>query len=450
VDVRITPPFAPVESHIRDDAGTDAPDARFDDARALLRSTPVRLVVLGVVLTVLLVASAAVSATTVSGRQATHDRLLSSIEPLASAAQNLYSALSVADAAAVTGFISGGLEPEAVRSRYIRATNEAAEYLVIAATGLTDADRETAHNLTEIGRLLPVYTGLIETARTNNRTGHPVGAAYLGEASHLMQTELLPAAQELHTRGVAAVEDTQRDAVRPPWLAIGLLLVTVTALCVAHVVVSRRCRRTLNPGLLVAIGATGVLLCWLLVAGLASSSATEHAIERGAAPLADLTEGRILAQQSRTAETLLIARRDTTGAYDDTFGTSMARLGDILDEYGRDSALEAGAEAVEAARSAHDAWINSHARMVAALARGDYAAASVLAVGAGPGESTARFVALDAALTEGIDDTRTELRDNEFRASRTLAGLAPASVVLLTVALIGVWVGLRPRLKEYQ
>ncbi|OWY78950.1 hypothetical protein B9C99_25470, partial [Rhodococcus sp. BUPNP1] len=79
-----------------------------------------------------------------------------------------------------------------------------------------------------------------------------------------------------------------------------------------------------------------------------------------------------------------------------------------------------------------------------------YASASILAVGAGPGESTARFVALDAALTEGIDDTRTELRDNEFRASRTLAGLAPMSVVLLTVALVGVWVGLRPRLKEYQ
>ena len=450
MDVCFPPPFASLGSREFETADPDTPDVRFDELRAVLRSTPVRLLTLGAVLTMLLVVSAAVSASTVAGRQATHDRLLASTEPLASAAQNLYSALSVADAAAVTGFISGGLEPEMLRNRYVQATNEAAEYLVIAATGSTDADRETAHDLTEIGRLLPVYTGLIETARANNRSGHPVGAAYLGEASHLMQTELLPAAQELHTRGVAAVEDTQRDAVRPPWLAIGLLLVTVAGLCAVHVVVSRRSRRTLNLGLIVAIGATGVLLCWLLIAGLASSSATERAIERGAAPLAALTEGRILAQQSRTAETLLLARRDTTGAYDDTFETNMARLGDILDEHGGGSALDAGSDSIIVARSAHEAWINAHARMVDALARGDYAAASVLTVGSGPDESTARFAALDGALTEGIDDTRTELRDNEFRASRTLAGLAPMSLVLLTVSLAGVWIGLRPRLKEYQ
>jgi hypothetical protein len=337
-----------------------------------------------------------------------------------------------------------------VRDRYVRATSEAAEYLIIAATGLTDADRGTADDLTEIGRLLPVYTGLIETARANNRSGHPVGAAYLGEASYLMQTELLPAAQALHTRGIAAVEDTQRDAVRPPWLAIGLLLVTVFALCAAHVFVSRICRRTLNLGIIAAIAATGVLLCWMLVAGLASSGATERAVEEGAEPLAALTEGRILAQQSRTAETLLLARRDATGAYDATFETNMARLGDILDEYVRDSDLEAGSDSVAAARSAHEAWINSHARMVDALTRGDYTAATVLAVGSEPDESTARFAALDEAIGAAIDETRTELRDNEFRASRRLTALAPMSTVLLTAALAGVWFGLWRRLKEYQ
>lgn len=448
--VRVPPPVVPTGGTVEatEDPGTSG--VRREDLRDVLRSTPARLVTFGVILTILLLVSAVASATAVDQRQDTHDRLLESTEPLAYAAQNLYSALSVADAAAVTGFISGGLEPEEVRDRYLRAVSEASEYLVVAATGLTDADATTVHHLTEIGRLLPVYTGTIETARANNRVGNPVGAAYLGEASHLMQTELLPAAQELHSRGVAAVEATQRAAVRPPWLAIGLLIVTVAALGATHIVVSRISHRALNPGLLVAIGATGLALCWLLFAGLASSSATEQAIEHGAEPLATLTQGRIVAQQSRTAETLLLARRDTSGVYDTTFGENMTLLGDILDRYAGSAEPVAGRDTVEVARAAREAWLNSHRRTVDALGRGDYAAATVLAVGPGPGESTTQFAALDTALRDSIVATRTELRDNEFRASRTLLGLAPATLVLLGVALLGVWLGLRPRLKEYR
>lgn len=446
MDVRVTPPVVPVGSAAQRTDGPDTSGERADEVRELLRSTPVLYVTLGLVLTVLLVVSAAVAAQMVGSRQDTHERLLESTEPLADAAQNLYSALSVADAAAVTGFISGGLEPAALRDRYIRAVGETADHLVLAATGIDPEDRRATRHLTEIGRLLPVYTGLIETARSNNRVGNPVGAAYLGEASHLMQTSLLPAAREVHTRGIQAVEDTQRAAVRPPWVAIALLLVTVASLCAVHVVVSRRSRRTLNAGLILAIGATGLLLCWLLIAGLASSSATRKAIEQGAEPLAALTEGRILAQQSRTAETLLLARRDATGAYDNTFDENMTLLGDILADY----SAEVGGESVATARAAHAAWADSHERTVAALERGDYSAASVLAVGPGPDEAAAQFDVIDTALVDSIEDTRNELRDNEFRAARTLTALAPMTLVLLGFSLLAVWLGLWPRLKEYQ
>ncbi len=70
---------------------------------------------------ILLVVSGIVAAQMVTSRKATHDQLLGTTEPLANAAQDLYSALSVADAAAVTGFISGGIEPEVVRDRYEQA-----------------------------------------------------------------------------------------------------------------------------------------------------------------------------------------------------------------------------------------------------------------------------------------------------------------------------------------
>lgn len=450
MDVRVPLPVEAFDGRPQVTGDPDGSDRRAEELRALFRSTPAKLVALGLVLAVLVVVSGALSAQVVSSRKSTHDTLLATTEPLADAAQKLYSALSVADAAAVTGFISGGIEPLDVRDRYIQAVGEASTQLVVAASGLPLEDRLRADHVTEIARMLPIYTGLIETARANNRTGNPVGAAYLTQASHLMQQSLLPVAQELHTQAVSAVESTQRASVRPPWVAIGLLLVTVAALGCVHLLISRRTHRTFNPGLLLALASMGLLLCWLLIAGLASSAATERAISQGAEPLATLTESRILAQQSRTAETLQLARRDATGTYDGVFAESMDRLGVLLDGYADGGRIEVGVDAVDRAVTAWEVWLAAHARMVAALDRGDYTAAAVLATGSGPDEATAQFAALDRALDDAIHETRAELRDNETRASRTLSGLAPTSVVLMFVALLGVVVGLWPRLREYQ
>lgn len=420
-----------------------------EDLSAVLRSTPAKLVTLGVLVSLLLVVSGIVAAQMVTSRKATHDQLLGTTEPLANAAQDLYSALSVADAAAVTGFISGGIEPEVVRDRYEQAIGEASAQLVAAAGGTTE-DADSTRLLSGLAGQLTVYAGLIETARANNRIGNPVGVAYLSEASNLMQTSLLPMAQELHTRGVAAVESTQRAAVRPPWVAIGLLIAALAALCAVHLVISRISRRALNPGLILAIVATGVLLVWMLVAGLVSSSATRRAITHGAEPLATLTESRILAQQSRTAETLLLARRDSTGEYDGAFDETMTRLGDRLHGYSDDNDDRTASTAVTQALAARDAWIASHERTRAALARGDYTAAAILATGPGADEATAQFAAVDRALSDGIDATRAELRSNEARAAQLLSALAPASTALIFVALCGVIIGLWPRLREYQ
>jgi hypothetical protein len=50
------------------------------------------------------------------------ETLRSHTEPLADAARRIYGALSIADTAATTGFLSGGIEPLDVRDRYYAAT----------------------------------------------------------------------------------------------------------------------------------------------------------------------------------------------------------------------------------------------------------------------------------------------------------------------------------------
>ncbi|MGX7730752.1 hypothetical protein ACWPOB_15965 [Rhodococcus sp. 2H158] len=453
MDVRVTPTLGAVGSRLqRSDvpAATTAHAGPSDELRDLLRSTPAKLVTLGVLLAVLLLVSGVAAGQTVTGRKATHDRLLATTEPLADAAQNLYSALSVADAAAATGFISGGIEPKEVRDRYAQAIGEASAQLVAAAGGIPADDRAGTRLLSGIAERLTVYTGLVETARANNRVGNPVGAAYLGEASNLMQSELLPMAQELHTQSVSAVSSTQRASVRPPWTSIGLLLVTVVALTAVHVIISRISRRTLNPGLLLSIAATGILLCWLLVAGLISSSATQRAIVHGAEPLGVFTDSRILAQQARTAETLQLVRRDATGEYDATFDQSMSRLGELLTGYASGEEVEIVTDPAVRAAEARTAWLASHNRMQAALDRGDFPAAAILATGPGPDEAVAQFATLDRALERGIDLARAELRGNEDRAAQILSALAPATTALTGLALLGIVVGLWPRLREYR
>jgi hypothetical protein len=126
----------------------------------------------------------------------------------------------------------------------------------------------------------------------------------------------------------------------------------------------------------------------------------------------------------------------------------MARLGDLL--RGHPDSDTVAADAISRAVTARDGWMESHERAHAALARGDHTAAAVLAVGPGPAESAAQFAAVDLALTGGIEAARTELRSNEARASQLLSALAPAAIALTLLSLIGVTIGLWPRLREYQ
>jgi hypothetical protein len=96
------------------------------------------------------------------------------IAALDSDAAELYRSLADADATATRGYVSGGLEPAAVRARYDDDVARAADRLVQAASRLPVGD-PAAVPVTTIGVQLPVYTGLMETARTYNRQGLPLG-----------------------------------------------------------------------------------------------------------------------------------------------------------------------------------------------------------------------------------------------------------------------------------
>src|SRR6266705_6063378 len=137
----------------------------------------------------------AVAAWVVSQRASGASDVLWTSEPLSLDGQQIYRALSDADATAASAFLSGGLEPIAARHRYLADIAAAAAHLesATAAAGHSAA----ARNLATLSAGLPVYTGEVETARADNRLGLPLGAAYLREASSLMRGTLLPAARQI-------------------------------------------------------------------------------------------------------------------------------------------------------------------------------------------------------------------------------------------------------------
>ncbi|KAA0022114.1 hypothetical protein [Antrihabitans cavernicola] len=414
------------------------------DVREFIRSSPAHLIALCAVLIIACLTSGAVTAAMVSDRQQALNGLLDQTEPFANSAQRLYSSLSIADAAAATAFISGGVEPQAVRDRYTQAIGEASAELAGGAAGTEDADAPARRLLSGVATQLPVYTGLVETARTNNRIGNPVGAAYLAEASNLMQTRMLPMAEALSKQQSAAVVKIQQQYVHAPWWAMSLVTLALILLILGQLYLARRWRRRINPGLVVATLAMAVLFAWIVASGWLSASATDRALDRGTKPLDQLTAGRIVAQQARSDETLKLVRRDTTGVYDTAFDADIQRLGSILTELGTSNGNVVDAD------SARDLWDQSHKRMNATLAAGDYDGASKVAIGPGAMDSMVQYSRLDDAMEVGIAQTRSSVRADVSHASKVLDVLSPGSLLLVAAAAVLVGVGLWPRLREYR
>jgi hypothetical protein len=283
---------------------------------------------------------------------------------------------------------------------------------------------------------LPVYTGLVETARSNNRSGNPVGSSYLGEASALMQSSLLPRAEGLYTDQASRVAGDQERFVHPPVFAIALVAFCLVALGLAQMYLARRTHRTLNLGLLGASFMVALLLMWMLIGGLISSTATDRALDRGVAPLQTLTTGFILAQQARSDETLKLVRRGGIREYDVEFDQNTSKLMELFaDEDEMTSTLTR--------------WRAAHERTDTALTVGDFNTAVTIATGSGVADSAAQFRALDDMLAAGIEEARTELRGNIDRAKTALAAMATGAVALTIGAAIAVGLGLLPRLREY-
>ena len=424
--------------------------------RELLRAatTPRKLRRLLVGLVVLCLIWGAVTAWVVSQRASGAADVVSTSEPVSLDGQQIYRALSDADATAATAFLSGGLEPIAVRHRYQADIAQAASRLE-AATAVA-GHSAAARDLAALSAALPVYAGEVETARADNRLGLPLGAAYLREASSLMRGTLLPAA-----RDVSAQADAQltADSGRATGLPLALVVVATAALVGlvlyrAQRWLSQRTHRLLNPGLLVASAAAALSLLWLIVALGVARADLLQARDHGSAPVAALAQADIAALQARTDEGLTLIDGGGDDAFQADFTATAHRLGPGPGTLLTDAVTAArgspAAVSATAAASAATAWYAAHRTVRSLDNNGKHTQAVQLVITSGPGHSGTLFARLDGSLTSAVAADQAVFRTNAVAGRDAFTGLELGVIAASLVMAAASARGLSHRLAEYR
>jgi len=411
-----------------------------------LWTTPGRILTIGVVLSALVIACAFATSTTINDRQEALTTVLEHSEPLAFAAGQLYTTLSVADAAAATAFIAGA-EPQDVRQRYEQAITDASVAVTRASAGLT-----TEPMIELLGRVnaeLAVYTGLVETARTNNRAGNPVGSSYLSEASALMQSKILPDAQRLYEETSARVDAETTASTRIPAPVILVVLATVMFGLFANRWLTKRTRRRVNIGFVAGGLAVLIMVVWVGTALVISTSDSRSAKNTAAQSLKTVTTMAITAQQARADETIALVRRGDEDVRKQSYYQRIDSMQQQLNTFlNADNDIDK--QDLAGAGDLLRKWRASNDRINAYISVGDYQAATQVALGTGEDNSTPAFSSLDAALAKAIEESRSQLRTDIVNARRVLSGATVGAAALSVIAAFAVALGLWPRLSEYR
>ncbi|MFV8183558.1 hypothetical protein LXH13_14865 [Streptomyces spinosirectus] len=429
-----------------------------DRLREAATTEPGRLRVIGAFVALLVVAFGAVTAWQMTERASAADDVLTRSQPLSSDAADIYRSLADANTAAASGYLAGPQEKPEMRKRYEADIRTAATKLVTAASN-SEAGSDSARTIAELNNLLPQYKGLIETARTNNRQGYPVGSAYLRAANEQMQQQMLPKAENLYRKENQRLQSDYADAKSFPWAAIGLGLVALGGLAWAQRRNYLRTNRVLNHGLVTASAASAVVLLWLVVGHTVARAGLSDSYDHGVRSLNVLHDARIASLTARSDENLSLIRRgadtkkvgDATEdayavGYDDQIGKlakSLVQADSLADD-------SAGRKPVNDANGFMKAWKDRHGVAQGLNDKGEYQQARDKVIGVGKDPTSVCFDNVDKALETALGHEQAEFKQAAGDGKDALTGLPYGAAVLAVLGAAGAVLGIGRRLSEYR
>ncbi|WP_338423517.1 hypothetical protein [Streptomyces gobiensis] len=428
-----------------------------DRLRAAARTEPGRLRIIGAVLVALLILFGAATAWQVSDRAASADAVLHGSQPLSADAADIYRSLADANTTAASGFLAGGNEPAQVRERYEKDIRTASQLITQAAAN--SAGSATARRqLTILSEQLPVYTGLVESARANNRQGLPIGGAYLRHANEQMRDTLLPAARTLYEAETAQLGEDYRAAKSWPWIALTLGALTLGVLIWAQRRHYLRTNRVFNRGLLAATAAATVLVLWTTGAHAIARVGLSESDREGAQSLHALNEALVAALEARGDEGMTLVSRGAGSGYEDSYQDGMRKLAGEDPEAGEGGLLaeameladdEEGRLPVKSALRNAGFWSYRHGEVRKYENEGEYSAAVAMVIGS-MGTTGETFDKVDAGLREAIGHEQTQFTEAARAGRGALTGLPAGAGLLVLLGAAGAAYGIGRRLSEYR
>ncbi|MFL6144142.1 MAG: hypothetical protein ACJ72N_20040 [Labedaea sp.] len=418
-------------------------------------TTPGRLTVIAVGLVLLTLLTGLVGAVALRQKQTAIDNLIEHREPLAAAAQQVYRSLSDADATAASAFLAGGIEPDALRQRYQRDIAQAGAALATASSDVGGVPEAQAQ-VQQLNQQLPVYAALVETARANNRQGFPAGAAYLREASGLMRSKILPAAQALYQIDFERLRAEQADARSFPWTTVALTVLLLAALIATQLYLTRKTNRLINVGLFAATAAVLLGLVWGTVALLVESSGVADGQRNGSDQVEVLVRARIATLKLRADETLTLVARGDAPQYEQEFAelskqVSGATDANLLVQAKNLAPNQQVADEVQAAIDNTNAYLAAHQKIRESDGQGRYDdAVNATIKEDAPNSAAAAFAKLDDNLLKALNEGRQEFVNQTLGARNALTGLVPGIAVLALLAAAAITLGIAQRLREYR
>ncbi|MEU2558697.1 hypothetical protein ABZ626_05050 [Streptomyces longispororuber] len=456
-------PEAPPKAPARQSAWSEG----VDRLRRAATTEPGRLRVIGAVLAALVLAFGTVTTWETTSRADAADRVLHRSQPLSADAAAIYRSLADANTAASTGFLGGGQEPPKVRERYRDDIERASEKLATAASNAgSGGTGSSAAAISELNKLLPQYTSLIERARANNRQGLPLGGAYLRYANDTMQTRMLPAAEKLYQAENERLDDDYDDAEPYPWAAIALGVLALAALAWAQRRNYRRTNRVFNPGLVAATTATAVALLWLLVGHTVARAGLGQSYDDGVRSLHVLNDARVNSLKARGNENLtLVSRgaetvttdRGVGDKFDMAYQDQMRKLAGgsgLLSRASRLADDDKGRDPVRTAANSVTEWKARHKSARASDDAGDYEGALDKVIGSPTAKNTAStgesFDTVDAALDAALAHEQREFQRAAEDGKGAMAGLPVGAAILAVLGAVAAVLGIGRRLSEYR
>jgi len=441
--------------------------------RAALKPTPARLLA-GMLVTIAASILWGVSATyTAENRSSAANDMVATNGPLSFYAQRIYQSLSDADAMEAAAFLAV-TEPAATRAKFHADIEQAGTYL--RAVSAADQTPAAMSSLTTLDTQIPEYTMLVGEAEADSRDGLPVGASYLQEASYLMRSVLLPAADDLYGQENGRLASSYANATGLPVIALIVAVLCAIALLRVQRWLTSRTHRVLNRGLAAASVAAVLSLAWLLGSLLVART---HLIaaHTDAAAAQSLVQAEIAVLRAHADESLTLINRSGDDASETDFKQAEKQLGPgtgtLLSTARAAGTGSPGYRWATAAASAATAWYTVHRAVRDLDNGGDYPDAVYLAIGSGPAVSpaviqqqeaalTARvgprlpatsaqaFATVEADLTAGINADHGSFTASASRGYAALAGLAAGMVVAPLLMTAGCAWGLTRRIAEYR